>query len=361
MKFKAQSSEFKWQDRNVFITGCTGILGSWLTMALVDRGANVVGLVYDEDPRAQLVRSGYDKRIIRVRGSVTDYALMERVFNEYQVDTCFHLAAQALVVVANRAPLSTFETNVKGTWTVLEAARRCPTLTRLVIASSDKAYGEHKDLPYSEETPLQGRHPYDVSKSCADLIALAYAETYGLPLGITRCGNIYGGGDLHWDRVVPGTMRSVLKGERPIVRSDGTPTREYLYIEDIVSAYILLAEHLDDPAIRCAEPGPEPFVPGAKGPGARRRAAEGRGQAFNFGLNDPKTVLEVIEAILEVAGRLDLEPIILNEPLHEIRHQYLSSEKARRLLGWEPQWTLEAGLRETLAWYREFLQNSSRS
>ena len=334
MKLKAQSSKFKWGDRNVLVTGCTGILGSWLTLALVDRGANVLGLIYDEDPRSLLVRSGYDKRVIRVRGSVTDHALMERVFNEYEVDTCFHLAAQALVTVANRAPLSTFETNIKGTWTVLEAARRCSALTRFVIASSDKAYGEHEVLPYNEDAPLQGRHPYDVSKSCADLIALAYAETYGLPLGITRCGNIYGGGDLHWDRVVPGTIRSVLRGERPIVRSDGTPTRDYLYVEDIVSAYILLAEHLDDPAIRS--------------------------QAFNFGLNDPKTVLEMVEAILEVAGRPDLEPIILNQPLHEIRHQYLDSEKARRLLGWEPHWTLEAGLRETLDWYREFFAEERR-
>jgi CDP-glucose 4,6-dehydratase len=329
---EVKSSRFKWRDRNVFVTGCTGILGSWLTMSLVDGGASVVGLIYDEDPRSQLVRSSYDQRIIRVRGSVTDYALMGRVFNEYEVDTCFHLAAQPLVTVANRAPLSTFETNIKGTWTVLEAARRCPTLTRLVIASSDKAYGEHEDLPYSEDAPLQGRHPYEVSKSCADLIALTYAETYGLPLGITRCGNIYGGGDLHWDRVVPGTIRSVLRGERPIVRSDGTLTRDYLYIEDIVSAYILLAEHLGAPAIR--------------------------GQAFNFGLNDPKTVLEIIETILEVAGRPDLEPIILNEPLHEIRHQYLDSTKARRLLDWEPRWTLEAGLQETLAWYREFFAES---
>jgi len=326
---------FPWQGRNVFITGCTGILGSWLTMALVDRGANVVGLIYDEDPRSQLVRSGCDRRITRVRGSVTDYALLERILNEYQVDTCFHLAAQALVTVANRAPLSTFEANIKGTWTLVEAARRCSTLTRLVIASSDKAYGEHEDLPYGEDAPLQGRHPYDVSKSCADLISLAYAETYDLPLGITRCGNIYGGGDLHWDRVVPGTIRSVLRGERPLVRSDGTLTRDYLYVEDIVSAYILLAEHLDDPAIQ--------------------------GQALNFGLNDPKTVLEVVQAILEVAGRPDLEPIILNQSLHEIRHQYLDSDKARRLLGWEPRWTLEAGLRETLDWYREFFAEERRT
>jgi len=326
--------EFEWQGRNIFVTGCTGILGSWLTMALVDLRANVVGLIYDEDSRSQLVRSSYDQHIVRVRGSVTDYALMERVFNEYEVDTCFHLAAQALVTVANRAPLSTFETNIKGTWTVLEAARHCFTLTRLVIASSDKAYGEHEVLPYSEDAPLQGRHPYDVSKSCADLIALAYAETYGLPLGITRCGNIYGGGDLHWDRVVPGTIRSVLRGEHPIVRSDGTLTRDYLYIEDIVSAYVLLAEHLDDPGIQ--------------------------GQAFNFGLNDPKTVLEVVRAILQVAGRLDLEPVILNQSLHEIRHQYLDSTKARQLLDWEPQWTLEAGLRETLNWYREFFAEERR-
>lgn len=321
-----------WQGRNVFVTGCTGILGSWLTMALVEQGAYVVGLIYDEDPRSWLWRSGYGARITRVHGTVTDYRLLERVLNEYEVDTCFHLAAQALVTVANRAPLSTFETNIKGTWCLLEAARRSPKLRRVVVASSDKAYGDQKCLPYTEDTPLQGRYPYDVSKSCADLIALAYAKTYSLPVGITRCGNIYGGGDLHWDRVVPGTIRSVLHNQRPVVRSDGTPTRDYLYVKDIVAAYLLLAEQLD--------------------------RFDVQGQAFNFGLDDPKTVLEIVQAILDVAGRPDLEPVVLGEAPNEIQHQYLDSSKARRLLGWEPQWSLGEGLRETLAWYRDFFAES---
>jgi CDP-glucose 4,6-dehydratase len=318
-----------WLDRNVLITGGTGLLGSWLTIALVDAGANVISLIFDEDPGSQLVRSGYDRRVRRVYGSVTDYVLMEQVLNEHNVEAVFHLAAQSLVGPANRAPLPTFDTNIKGTWILLEAARRSPTVKRVVTASSDKAYGDQEELPYAETACLQGRHPYDVSKSCADLIAMTYAETYGLPVCVTRCGNIYGGGDLHWDRLLPGTIRSVLRGERPIVRSDGTLTRDYLYVEDIVAAYILLAEHMDDSAIH--------------------------GEAFNFGLNDPKTVLEVVAAICRVAGRQDLEPIILNEATHEIKHQYLDSHKANRLLNWEPIWNLEEGLRETLAWYRDFL------
>lgn len=319
-----------WFDRNVLVTGGTGILGSWLTIALVDRGANVVGLIFDEDPRSQLGRSGYDRRIHRVYGSVTDYTLMERVLNEYNIETVFHLAAQSLVGAANRVPLSTFETNIQGTWTLLEAARRSPCVGRMVTASSDKAYGDQETLPYAETAPLQGRHPYDVSKSCADLIALSYAETHGLPVCVTRCGNIYGGSDLHWNRIVPGTIRSVLHGERPLIRSDGTLTRDYLYVKDIVAAYILLAERMDDPAIH--------------------------GEAFNFGMNDPKTVLEIVDTICCVAGRQDLQPIVLNEATHEIQHQYLDSTKANRLLGWKPGWSLEEGLRETLAWYRDFLR-----
>ncbi len=318
-----------WLDRNVLVTGCTGILGSWLTIALVDRGANVVGLIFDEDPRSQLARSGYDRRIRRVYGSVTDYVLMERLLNEHDIETVFHLAAQSLVRAATRAPLSTFETNIQGTWTLLEAARRSPAVGRVVTASSDKAYGGQEALPYAETAPLQGRHPYDVSKSCTDLIALAYAETYDLPVCVTRCGNIYGGGDLHWDRIVPGTIRSVLRGQRPVVRSDGTLTRDYLYVEDIVAAYVLLAERMDAPTLH--------------------------GEAFNFGTNDPKTVLEMIDAICHVVGREDLEPIILNEAPHEIQYQYLDSTKANRLLEWTPVWSLESGLRETLAWYRDFL------
>jgi len=318
-----------WLDRNVLVTGCTGFLGSWLTIDLVDRGADVAGLIFDEDPRVQLARSDYDQRIRRVYGSVTDYVLMERVLNEYDIETVFHLAAQPLVRAANRAPLSTFKTNIQGTWTLLEAIRRSPTVGRVVTASSDKAYGDQETLPYAETAPLQGRHPYDVSKSCADLISLTYAETYDLPVCVTRCGNVYGGGDLHWDRVVPGTIRSVLRGERPIIRSDGTLTRDYLYVEDIVTAYILLAERMDDPALH--------------------------GEAFNFGMNDPKTTLEMVETICRVAGRKNLEPIILDEAPNEILHQYLDSTKATLTLGWKPAWSLEDGLRETLAWYRDFL------
>jgi len=319
-----------WVERNVLITGGTGLLGAWLTIALVDRGANVVGLIFDEDPRSHLGRSGYDRRVHRVYGSVTDYTLMERVLNEHNIEAIFHLAAQSLVGPANRAPLSTFEANIRGTWNVLEAARRSPTVGRVVTASSDKAYGEQETLPYAETAPLQGCHPYDVSKSCADLIASSYVKTYGLPVCVTRCGNIYGGGDLHWNRIVPGTIRSVLRGERPLIRSDGTMTRDYLYVEDIVAAYLLLAECMDDPSLH--------------------------GNAFNFGLNDPKTVLEMVQAICIVTGCTDLEPIILNEATHEIPHQYLDSSKARRLLGWEPAWSLEEGLQKTVAWYRDFLE-----
>jgi CDP-glucose 4,6-dehydratase len=318
-----------WRDRPVFVTGCTGILGSWLTIALVDRGAQVVGLVFDEDPRSQLARSGYDRRVRRVYGSVADYVLMERLLNEHRVDVVFHLAAQSQVRAANLSPLSTFETNVQGTWALLEAARRSPTVTRVVTASTDKAYGPQETLPYAETAPLQALYPYDVSKACADLIAQSYAVTYDLPVCVTRCGNIYGGGDFHWDRIVPATIRSVLRGERPVVRSDGTMTRDYLYVKDIVAAYMLLAERMDDAALH--------------------------GEPFNFGMNDPKTVLEIVAAICRLAERPDLEPLILDEAPNEIAHQYLDSSKARRSLGWRPAWSLDGGLRETLEWYRDFL------
>lgn len=318
-----------WRDRNVFVTGCTGLLGSWLTMALVEAGANVVGLIRDWVPRSNLNWSGFMQRITTVRGGVTDYALIERALGEYEIDAVFHLAAQTIVGIANRHPLSTFETDIKGAWTVLEACRRSPLVKRIVVASSDKAYGDQDKLPYDESAPLQGRHPYDVSKSCADLIAQAYGTTYRLPVAITRCGNIYGGGDLNWNRVVPGTMRSVLRGERPIIRSDGKMVRDYLYVDDIVMAYMLLAQTLDDPALY--------------------------GQAFNFGMDAPKSVLEIVQAIVAISNHTDLEPIILNEAPNEIERQYLCSERAGRVLGWEPRYSLEEGLRRTMAWYRLFL------
>jgi len=322
-------SDSFWHDRPVLVTGCTGLLGSWLTAALVDAGAAVVGLVRDEVPHSHLRRSGYERRIAIVRGDVTDYALVERALNEYEIETVFHLAAQTIVPIANRAPLSTFETNIKGTWTVLEAARRTPTVARIVVASSDKAYGVHDSLPYTEDAPLLGCYPYDVSKACADLIARAYAATYDLPLAVTRCANLYGGGDLNWSRIFPGTIRSALRGERPIIRSDGTMVRDYLYIRDAVSAYLLLAEQLERPEIR--------------------------GQAFNFGMDAPRSVLEIVETIIAVVGQPGLEPLILGQASGEIKAQYLGSEKARRMLGWAPVYSLEQGLQETVTWYRAFL------
>ena len=317
-----------WPDRTVLITGGTGFLGSWLTMALVDAGARVIGLTYDDDPNSMLDRSGYLHQIIRVSGDVRDEHLVARIMSQYQPQTVFHLAAQSQVGMALRDPWNTFETNVRGTWNILEAARQQVIPPHVIVASSDKAYGVQTELPYVEETPLQGRYPYDTSKSCADLVAICYARTFTLPVSVTRCGNIYGGGDLNWDRIVPGTIRAALRGERPVLRSDGTMTRDYVYVQDVVRAYAVLGEHMNDSAVQ--------------------------GEAFNFGLDDPKTVLEIMHAALDATCRSDLKPIILGEAKHEIQDQYLSATKARRLLGWTPRYTLDEGLRETAAWYREF-------
>jgi len=325
---KSNVSADRWRNRNVFITGCTGLLGSWLTKALVDRRANVVGLVRDNVPRANFSRLGLDKLARTVRGQVEDYFLLERIINEYEIDTVFHLAAQTIVTIANRNPLSTFDANIKGTWNILEACRRNPTVRRIIVASSDKAYGEHRVLPYEETIALKGSYPYDVSKSCADLIAFAYYNTFKLPICITRCGNFYGGGDLNFNRIVPGTIRSVILNERPIIRSDGTLIRDYIYILDATEAYILLAERMEELPIH--------------------------GEAFNFSNELQITVLDLTKAILKLMDREDLQPIIANETKSEIKHQYLSADKAKRILKWRPKYTLEKGLRETIAWYREF-------
>jgi len=323
------SDGFSWLDRPVFVTGCSGVLGSWLTIALVDRGAAVTGLIRDEVPFSHLYRSGYQDRIRIVHGTVTDYALMERALNEYEIDTVFHLAAQTIVPIANRAPLSTFETNIRGTWTVLEAARRSPTTQRIIVASSDKAYGSHDELPYTENAPLRGSHPYDVSKACADRIAQGYAATYNLPVAVTRCANLYGGGDLNWSRLIPGTIRSVIRGERPIIRSDGTMVRDYLYVQDAVNGYLKLATRVESQDVR--------------------------GQGFNFGMDDPKTVMEVVQAIIEVSDQPMVTPLVLAQAPNEIPAQYLDSHRAKRMLGWTPRYSLKEGLRETMTWYREFL------
>jgi CDP-glucose 4,6-dehydratase len=323
-----------WHRRKVFVTGCTGLLGTWLTEWLVDRGADVVGLVRDGVPRSDFYRRHLADRIVTVHGEIEDYDLVERALNEYEVEVVFHLAAQALVGIANENPRSTFATNIQGTWNLLEAVRRTSRIRSVVIASSDKAYGVQAVLPYREDAPLVGTHPYDVSKSCADLIAQMYAKTYDLPVGITRCGNFYGGGDLNFNRIVPGTIRSILDGQRPIIRSDGTLVRDYFYIRDGVSAYVLLAEKL--------------------------LAGEARGQAYNFSNETRVTVLELTELIVSLMGRRDLAPIIENTARNEIPHQYLSAERARRELGWKAQYTLEEALGETIEWYRAFFREVDR-
>ncbi len=325
-------SKTVWQDRRVFITGCTGFLGSWLTAELVAQGADVVGLMRDHVPQAQLFRSGTNSAITLVYGDLTDYALLERILAEYEINTIFHLAAQTIVGIANRSPLSTFETNIRGTWLLLEAARRNPTVQSVVVASSEKAYGESNALPYQEEHSLHGLHPYDVSKSCVDLIAQTYARTYGLPVTITRCSNLYGGGDLNWNRLLPGTIRSVLRGKRPVIRSDGTFKRDYMYVEDAVRAYMMLAERASEEGI-C-------------------------GQPFNFGLGQPASALEVVETIIAVSAFPHLQPVILNEVQHEIQDEYLCADKAHEILRWEPQYSLATGLTKTMAWYRDFLQDA---
>lgn len=320
-----------WLDRPTFVTGATGLVGGWLVKRLLSAGADVVCLVRDWVPQSEMVRSGDMELVKVVRGDVSDRTLLERALAEYEIDTVIHLAAQTIVGIANRNPVSTFESNIGGTWSLLEACRRNPTVKQIVVASSDKAYGDQEVLPYDENTPLQGQHPYDVSKSCADLIAHAYAVTFDLPVAITRCGNFYGGGDMNWNRIVPGTIRSIVRGQRPVIRSDGQFVRDYFYVEDGAAAYMLLAEKLAaNPALK--------------------------GEAFNFSNELQVTVLELVQRILTLM-KSDLQADVRNEASNEIRHQYLSAAKARDMLGWSPLFTLEESLRQTIVWYEEFLAN----
>jgi CDP-glucose 4,6-dehydratase len=320
-----------WRDRRVFVTGCTGLVGSWVVRALVERGAHVVGLVRDRVAHSELVRSGLDRRIDMVHGCVADESLLARTLGEYEIQTVIHLAAQTIVGVANRSPLATFETNIKGTWCLLEAARRSGLNPQVIVASSDKAYGEQAQLPYTEDAPLEGRHPYDASKSCTDILALTYHHTYRLPVCVTRCGNFYGGGDLNFNRIVPGTIRSALRGERPVIRSDGSFVRDYFYVKDGAAAYLHLAE--------CMARQPEVV-----------------GLAFNFSTEIQVTVLELVERILARMGST-LKPDVRNEACHEIKHQYLSAAKARSMLAWKPRYELDAALAETIDWYRDYLDS----
>lgn len=319
-----------WSGRRVLVTGATGIVGSWLVKRLLEEGALVVALIYDADPQSELLRSDAMNRTHVVNGALEDYASLERAVNCHDVDTVIHLGAQALVGPANRNPLPTFEANIRGTYNLLEVCRVHRDLVgSVVVASSDKAYGTAPELPYREEMPVAGRHPYDVSKSCGDLLAGAYAHTYDLPVTVARCGNIYGGGDLNWSRIVPGTIRSLARGERPIIRSDGTFTRDYIYVEDVVDAYLNLA-------LRAPEEGV-------------------RGEAFNFSLGSPVSVLEITEMIQRLMDRTDLDPMILDQASGEIHDQYLDSTKAAERLGWSSRYSLEEGLRDTIEWYTRFL------
>ena len=318
-----------WQDRPIFVTGATGLVGGWLVKKLLLLGADIVCLVRDWVPKSLLVQSQLWEEVNIVRGDVRDRELLERTLGEYEINTVIHLAAQTIVGIANSNPISTFESNIAGTWSLLEACRRSHAVKQIVIASSDKAYGEHSDLPYREEMPLQGRHPYDVSKSCADLIAQSYAQTYQLPVAIARCGNFYGGGDLNWNRIVPGTIRYIIRGQQPIIRSDGQYIRDYFYVEDGSAAYILLAEKLaENPNIR--------------------------GQAFNFSNEVQLKVLDLVKQILTMMNS-PLEPKVQNQASNEICHQYLSAAKARQILEWRPLFNLEDGLCKTIEWYKNFL------
>jgi CDP-glucose 4,6-dehydratase len=318
-----------WHDRPVLVTGATGLLGGWLVRRLVEQGADVVALVRDWVPKSTLLSADLLEHVTLVRGDVREQDVLERAMGEYEIDTVFHLAAQTIVGTANRNPVSTLDTNIRGTWALLEAARRSPMVKAVITASSDKAYGDHVTLPYDETAALQGAHPYDASKSCADLISHMYAVTFGVPVAITRCGNFYGGGDLNWNRLVPGTIRSALRGKRPIIRSDGTLIRDYFYVEDGAAAYMQLAEALHGrPALA--------------------------GEAFNFSNELQVDVLSLTKKILAHV-QSDLEPDVRADAKHEIQHQWLTAAKARRELQWTPQFTLEEGLERTVAWYREFL------
>jgi CDP-glucose 4,6-dehydratase len=330
---KVNGNDGYWEGKRVFVTGATGTVGSWVVKDLVSQGAYVVALILDSDPQSELYCSGTISRVHVVNGTLEDFRTLERAIVAHETDTVIHLGAQALVQVAHRSPLQTLEVNVRGTWNLLEACRLHMDLVyRVVIASSDKAYGEHKELPYTESMALEGRQPYEVSKSCADLIGISYFHTYALPVAVARCGNIYGGGDLNWSRIVPGTIRSLFRGESPVLRSDGHFIRDYIYVKDISRAYLRLAEQLGSPEVR--------------------------GQAFNFSSESKNTVIEVVDKIRELMKSKHIKATVLNQAKGEIRNQYLSSEKAKRMLGWKATFGLDDGLRETIDWYLRFFQGA---
>jgi len=316
-----------WDGKKVFVTGAFGFLGSWLTMELINRKAEVTALMLDRVPDSNLFLTGAASKVRVVSGDIVNYEDMLRVFNEFEIECCFHLAAQPLVTVANRNPLSTFNSNIKGTWNILEAARNSRLLKGMTVASSDKVYGDADKLPYKEDMPLSASHPYDVSKACTDMLAQSYFHSYGLPVGIARSGNFYGPGDINFDRLIPGTIKSLLRKEAPIIRSDGKFVRDYFFVKDAVGAFLSLAENIQKPSVK--------------------------GQAFNFGTEKHYTVLEVVQKIISISGR-KIAPKVLNQASNEIRSQYLDCSKAKELLGWASSTAVDSGLKETFKWYSDF-------
>ena len=326
----AQATQSKWRGRRVLITGSTGLLGSHLTRILADAGAEVVSLVRDSVPRSLFYSTepGWNlaNRVTTVRGALEDFSVLERTINEYEIDSVFHLAAQTIVGTANRNPLATFRANIEGTWNLLEACRlHSGKIKRVLIASSDKAYGNLEGQAYDENFPLRGEHPYDVSKSCADLISRSYFVSYGLPVAITRCGNFFGPGDLNFNRIIPGTVRDVLENRAPVIRSNGEFIRDYIYAEDGAYAYLALAEQMEN--------------------------GKFSGEAFNFSYGLRLTVKDVVSRVLKVMGREDLKPVILNQANNEIPVQCLNSEKAATQLAWKPRFGFDEGLKQTIEWY----------
>ena len=329
-----EGSNTYWSDKRVLVTGASGMVGSWLTRWLSESGAYTVAFIADTDPQSELIRSGTINKINVINGRLENYDDIERAINNHEVDSIFHLGAQPIVGAAGRAPRHTFESNIQGTWNLLDACRTLtPLVKRIVVASSDKAYGTQSVLPYTEDMSMNGDHPYEVSKSCTDLISTTYAHTYGTPVTIARCGNIYGGGDLNWNRIIPGTFRALLRGEQPILRSDGTFIRDYLHVDDVVSAYLALGENSDKP--------------------------EFAGHAFNFSDESPLTVMQIFSAICEAAGKPNTKPVVLNEATGEIKDQYLDSTKAREVLGWHARVSLQDGLKKSFSWYSNLLNGKN--
>ena len=317
-----------WLLKNTLVTGASGFLGSYVVEELVKKQANVIAIVRDQVPKSRLIHEKIDQNITTARGDIRDYFFVKRILNEYEINSVFHLAAQTIVPIANRSPISTFESNIKGTWNILEACRDSELVNEIIVASSDKAYGAKDQLPYYETDPLNAMHPYDLSKTFTDLLAQSYFETYGLATGITRCGNLYGGGDLNFNRIVPQTIRSLLYDQNPEIRSDGTFTRDYFYVEDAANSYITLAEQLLSKKLQ--------------------------GEAFNFGTGNQVSVLDLVNLMIKISKKSNLKPEIKNTAKGEIKDQYLSCEKAEKILKWKPSHSLEEGLSKSYQWYKRW-------